>query len=421
MSSKATASAFNKITISFLILFVIASAMAAYGFLGVSIPAPVTTTMTQTKTELRTMTVERTVPSAPVTTTVTEARTELRTVTLERTVTPESVRDTSGPPASLIDAAKKEGQLVVYDTAGKINIEPLINRFTSKYGIKVDFLQLSAAELLTRVAAEYQAGAYKVDIVGDSEILSYIKPELLLLQPFKIPGVEKVYPVGTFDPDGYYYPTFKNPTAVIYNPSKVSPQELKGVGWQQLANDPKWKNRIGIRELDKGGQIDFTIMLRSIFGAEGAREWVVRLIKNQKPLIHADHGFLRSAVARGEIDIMIILPETVYVRGIAAKENIKFHVDFPQGESTGPEWASFYGITRRAPHPNAAKLWQWFLVTNEGQQMIGERNTAVHPFVKSAGSSYTGLNSYLVSPLQHYLELQWVRDTWKSIKGELGI
>ncbi len=412
MAKRDKAPLISKLTVTFMVLFIVASAVAAYGFLSPATSPPTTLTMTQS----RVITETRTVGTAS-TVTVTRAT----AVTETKTVAAEAAKDIPPPPQDLIEAAKKDGEVVVYSTTGKFNLEPFINVFTAKYGVKVNFVQISSPEFAPRIAAEYQAGAYKFDILLDVSILDYMKADSLYLQAFKVPGVDKVYPAGTFDPDGYYYPIFKNPAATVYNPSKVSPQELKGVGWQQFANDPKWKGRIGLRELDKGANLYFTMMLKVLYGADGARDWAVRIIKNQKPLIHSDTGFLRSAVARGEVDLTILTPATTYDRGITAGENLRYHADFPAGELAGVEWLNFVGIARKAPHLNAAKLWQWYTVTLEGQAALGELNAIPHPFAESKGSSFKGLNAYLVTPRVIDIEAGYVRELWMRLKEELKI
>ena len=63
-----------------------------------------------------------------------------------------------------IEAAKKEGKVILYTNAS--GIAPLIKRFEEKYPfLKVEQLRTGAPKLLSRVLAEYKAGALKADLI----------------------------------------------------------------------------------------------------------------------------------------------------------------------------------------------------------------------------------------------------------------
>src|ERR1700744_3023096 len=70
---------------------------------------------------------------------------------------------------AVVDAAKKEGKLVIYDMAlGAPYFTAVLKSFEAKYGIPVESLDLRASELAERIRTEQAAGRY----LGDVELIS---------------------------------------------------------------------------------------------------------------------------------------------------------------------------------------------------------------------------------------------------------
>src|SRR5262245_65590625 len=60
--------------------------------------------------------------------------------------------------ASIVEAAKKEGKVVVYATTDAVAANPLIKDFETLYpGIKVEYSDLNSTELYNRIIAEAAA------------------------------------------------------------------------------------------------------------------------------------------------------------------------------------------------------------------------------------------------------------------------
>ena len=70
---------------------------------------------------------------------------------------------------NVVDAAKKESKLVIYDMAlGAPYFTAVLKSFQDKYGIPVESLDLRASELSERIRTEQAAGRY----LGDVEMIS---------------------------------------------------------------------------------------------------------------------------------------------------------------------------------------------------------------------------------------------------------
>ena len=74
----------------------------------------------------------------------------------------------AGYPGSyqgVIDAAKKEGKLIVYSTTDTGLVRPLIKDFESLYGVKVEYNDMNSTELYNRYISENAASSTSADVL----------------------------------------------------------------------------------------------------------------------------------------------------------------------------------------------------------------------------------------------------------------
>src|SRR5712692_4349694 len=78
--------------------------------------------------------------------------------------------------AKLIDAANKEGRLVVYSTTDAAAANPLLKDFATLYpGVKVDYTDMNSTELYSRFIAEVAAGSGTADLLWSSAMDLQVK------------------------------------------------------------------------------------------------------------------------------------------------------------------------------------------------------------------------------------------------------
>src|SRR5438132_8473019 len=91
----------------------------------------------------------------------------------------------------IVEAAKREGRLVVYATTDAAAANPLIKDFQALYpGLQVDYTDLNSTELYSRFIAEVAAGTgtadllwssamdLQVKLVADGQAATYASPEI---------------------------------------------------------------------------------------------------------------------------------------------------------------------------------------------------------------------------------------------------
>jgi iron(III) transport system substrate-binding protein len=99
--------------------------------------------------------------------------------------------------AGIVEAAKKEGKVVVYATTDAVAANPLIKNFETLYGIKVEYSDLNSTELYNRFIAEAAAGStgdvlwssamdLQVKLVADGRAETYVSPEIAHLPKWAV-------------------------------------------------------------------------------------------------------------------------------------------------------------------------------------------------------------------------------------------
>ncbi|RDJ22421.1 extracellular solute-binding protein [Bosea caraganae] len=255
---------------------------------------------------------------------------------------------------ALIEAARKEGKLTLYTTNWVENEQELIKAFNAKYpDIVVDVIRATGGQMFTRVQAEGATGRLEADVVD-------------------LDG--RVSATGLADLFADYAP----PNAADYAPSDVVagkfwPRSVYGwaIGYNSaLLNNPpnSWKALAEGPYKDVSGHVQVTA---------GASGWVLALFQRKevgedfwaklaanKPKIYASSPQLSSALVRGEIQIAPVLTNGLIPNG---RKGAPVAAVLP---SEGvPVLVAAAGISRTAPHPNAARLFLNWALSAEGQAL----------------------------------------------------
>ena len=101
--------------------------------------------------------------------------------------------------AKLIEAAKKDGKLIVYGTMQSDIFEPLQKMFQKKTGITVDYWRTSATKVMERALTEARAGKALYDLVMSTEDTQRIMLKEGILVKYESP-MWKDYPKDAIDP-----------------------------------------------------------------------------------------------------------------------------------------------------------------------------------------------------------------------------
>ena len=270
---------------------------------------------------------------------------------------------------AVVDAAKKEGKVVVYDMAlGAPYFLAVLKSFEAKYGIPVESLDLRASELAERIRTEQSAGRY----LGDVEMITTTMIEEqrsngdFIEKLPAIPNAANLRP--PFKANDYSVPAFVQPMGILINTRLVKEDDVPK-SWGDLT-DPKWKGKIlsdDMRPLGSGNTM-FAILEHQMGSDFNAK------LAGQKPVFSRDMRNDARRVARGEYAIYVpqIFAFTSDLKGLPVK------VIIPK---EGAPYAEMdLAVLKNSPHPNAARLFiQHFL---EADSQLLYANAWMPPVVK---------------------------------------
>src|SRR5882757_9785045 len=119
----------------------------------------------------------------------------------------------------LIEAAKKEGQVIYYTSTDLPVAEKVAKAFEAKYpGIAVRVERTGAERVFQRVGQEYASNIRAVDVVNSSDASHFIVWKRDgLLAPFVTEDVAKHYPAEQKDPDGMFAAFRASLSVIGYN------------------------------------------------------------------------------------------------------------------------------------------------------------------------------------------------------------
>jgi iron(III) transport system substrate-binding protein len=143
----------------------------------------------------------------------------------------------------VIEAAKKEGEVMLYG-AITVNLSKAIgDAFEKKYGIKLRHWRGDATELINRSLAEARAGKPAFDVTLGNEVVMSALDERNLFAVFQAPAA-KAFPKQFLDPDKKMTPWRVLPYGINYNHQTVKAEDAPK-SWEDLLL-PKWKGKFGM-------------------------------------------------------------------------------------------------------------------------------------------------------------------------------
>jgi len=269
-----------------------------------------------------------------------------------------------GQSTDVIEGAKKEGRLVYYTGMELDQSTIFANEFAKKYPfIKPELFRASGEKVLTKYLTEARAKTYRADIFQASVIqVSQLKGEGLLQK--YVSSENKAYPEGFKDREGYWYAFYLLPYVIGYNTNIIPPNEAPK-SYEDLLN-PKWKGKIGL----EAEQYQWFFHLLKITGKEKGLDFMRRLAQQDLHMRNG-HNLLQQLVIAGEVPISVVL----YAN----------QVEYDRRATGAPiDWVRFKGptitafnaisIPANAPHPNTAKLFVDFSLSQEGQAILKRFN-----------------------------------------------
>ena len=286
------------------------------------------------------------------------------------------------PPAEaistgLIEAAKKEGKVVLYSSMDLPVGERLGKAFESAYpGISVQIERSGSERLFQRIDQEFASNIRAADIINTSDashIISWKKNGWLM--PFVPEDVAKYFPEAYRDPDGMSATSRIYLSSIAYNTNLVKPEDAPKSYADLL--DPKWAGK-----MVKGHPAYSGTIMTATFQLVRELGWgYLEKLSKQRVMQVQSSTDPPKKLALGERAVMADGNEYGVVLLKEAGQPVE-----PLYPTEGtPTISGPTAIFKTAPHPNAAKLFQAWLHTRETQQFFVDYTAqySVHPQVQS--------------------------------------
>ena len=269
---------------------------------------------------------------------------------------------------ALIDAAKKEGTVVWYSTL-IVNqlVRPVAEAFQAKYpGITVKYSRTPAGEMALKLQNEIRANSVQADVFDANSAFFRAMP-LENLVEYK-PEAAAHYPDDLKDPKGRFTAVNVFTMATGINTNLV-PEKDRPKTYEDLL-DPKWKGKMAwTTDLTPNGPPGFIGNILVTMGEQKGMEYLEKLAKQDIAKVPASQRVVLDQVISGQyaIGLMIFNHHTVIS---AQKGAPTTWLKMEPLVSTG----NYVGIIKNSPHPNAAKLFEEFLLSKEGQTVFQKAN-----------------------------------------------
>jgi len=275
-----------------------------------------------------------------------------------------------------VEAAKKEGKVVVSVPASAELRKGLEEGFKRRFGIEVESVAARGAAVVRKIVEEARAGVRYFDIhIGGSEsVVTGLLPEGILepVEPWLIlPEVKdpKQWWGGHIWVDNakrYVYGFQAYQTVTLwYNSDLMKAEEV--LSFDDLLN-PKLKGKIGFLDpRTPGSGASMWSYLREIKGEEFLKKLVA-----QKLVLSRDQRLLAENLAKGKINLVVgvtyysLLPffkAGLPVKPLSSTPREGLYVSGGSGHLT---------IIKNPPNPNAAKLFVNWLLSKEGQEIFSK-------------------------------------------------
>jgi iron(III) transport system substrate-binding protein len=261
---------------------------------------------------------------------------------------------------ALVEAAKREGEVLVYHSTQTEDLKPVFDAFTKKYGIAVRNWRSGSEAVAQRVINQTRAGKLEVDLIENNSPDQEALRRENMLRRMQSPHFPDMRP-GTLSPHQQYATTTLDVFVQAYNTDKVKPDEVPR-RFEDLL-DPRWKGRVGIEATDDPW---FGTLLGLMGEAKGEKLFRDFVAANGIS-VRKGHTLLANLVASGEVPLALTVynykPQQLKAKGAP--------IDWVVLQ---PAVASLHAVAvhAKAPHPHAAALLYDFFL-GEGQELLAQK------------------------------------------------
>jgi putative spermidine/putrescine transport system substrate-binding protein len=278
----------------------------------------------------------------------------------------------SGGMNALVAAAKKEGHLnVITLPSDWANYGTIMKDFTAKYGIKItDENPDGSSQDELNAIAQTKGQSRAPDVVDVGTSFAAKGEQLDDWAPYEVSTWSDI-PASEKASDGDYYGDYGGYVAIGYDSSKVKnpPTSLK-----DLLN-PEYKNMVGINGSPTEASAAFSAVYAAALANGGSFGNIAPGVAFFKELKEKGNFVpvtgSATTMESGQTPILVWWDYLLASEVGASYKNLKIVIP------SDAHYAAYYdqAISKYAPDPAAARLWEEYLYSTEGQNLYLEGGT----------------------------------------------
>ncbi len=272
-----------------------------------------------------------------------------------------------------LTAAKKEGDLLIYLNGPSAARTAIADAFFNAFGIRINFVMGSGAEIATKMTSEYRGGIHQVDalLAGTISALSpkaegFLSPitPMLILPEVTDPSVWVGGKLPFYDKAGFIvgYLSQRAPP-ITYNTEMVKKDQI--TSYLDLLK-PEWKGKMAMFDPTISGMGNSAMGRLAVeWGDARAKEYLTDLLTQQQSVMTRDMGQHVDWLAKGKYPVDVFAQTPALSQYLSAGAPI---ADARIKEKVGLS-ASNGGlaIPTKPANPNAIIIFlNWFL-SKQGQ------------------------------------------------------
>ncbi|CRM12611.1 extracellular solute-binding protein [Pseudomonas sp. FH4] len=266
--------------------------------------------------------------------------------------------------------AQAADEVVVYSSRIDELIKPVFDAYTKKTGVPIKFITDKEAPLMQRIKAEGENATADLLLTVDAGNL-WQAEQMGILQPFTSKVIDANIPAQYRAASHAWTGLSLRARTIAYSTARVKPGEL--TTYEALA-DKQWEGRLCLRTAKKVYNQSLTATLIETHGAAKTEEIIKGWVSNLSTDVFSDDVSVLEAINAGQCDVGIV-NTYYYGRLHKQKPDLGVKLFWPnQGDRGVHVNLSGIGLTKHAPHPEAAKALVEWMTTPEAQKIFADVN-----------------------------------------------
>jgi ABC-type Fe3+ transport system substrate-binding protein len=258
-----------------------------------------------------------------------------------------------------VEQARKEGEVILYSTITVGAFDQLSKALKEKYPfMTVRHIRLGPAQQLARIMQEQRSGQFLADVVYNNLLhLIYLK-ESGVLGKYESPE-NRFLMKEAIDSDGYWVGGDIDVLVTGFNTKMIARNEVPTTYDRFL--DGKLKEQMAINSNNPYALVG----MASLRGEDQGITYMKTLVQqNLRPVQGFTH--MANLLAAGEYPIALFSQVTKIEEMKEKKAPVDWVSNSPNFSTVGA-----YGISRNSPHPAGARLLVDFVLSDQGQRILG--------------------------------------------------